>query len=94
MSLPQSTELDQMDLMSENRLHELESINLDYDAFTSIKRLNPTALRVEIRIKRKLFRSFIEIISPPGILVLVSWVRFMSFFTSEKDINLIDRLMT
>ena len=94
MSLPQSTELDQMDLMSENRLRELESINLDYDAFTSIKRLNPTALRVEIRIKRKLFRSFIEIISPPGILVLVSWVRFMSFFTSEKDINLIDRLMT
>ena len=76
-SLPQNNELNQMDLMSENKQHELESVNLDYDAFTSMKRVNPKALRMEIRIKRKLFRSFIEIISPPGILVSVSWVSFL-----------------
>ena len=93
-SLPQKNELDQMDLMSENKQHELESVNLDYDAFTSMKRVNPKALRMEIRIKRKLFRSFIEIISPPGILVSVSWVSFYVFFRSKKDIILIERLMS
>jgi len=29
---------------------------------------------MEIRIKRKMFRSFVEIILPPGFLVMVSWV--------------------
>ena len=40
-SLPQNNELNQMDLMSENKQHELESVNLDYDAFTSMEKIEP-----------------------------------------------------
>ena len=53
----------------------LDPLNLDYDVSINLIRteLNHN-LRLKITMKRKLMRSFIEIISPPAMLVFVSWV--------------------
>ena len=53
----------------------LDPLNLDYEVSINLNRseLNHN-LRLKITLKRKLMRSFIEIISPPAMLVIVSWV--------------------
>ena len=53
----------------------LDPLNLDYEVSINLNRseLNHS-LRLKITLKRKLMRSFIEIISPPAMLVVVSWV--------------------
>ena len=77
--LPQNEDLKSVQIMLENEQYELDSTNLDYDAFTLLKRSKAfaskaTFISMEIRIKRKMLRSFIEIILPPGFLAMVSWV--------------------
>ena len=54
----------------------LDPLNLDYEVSINLNRseLNHS-LRLKITLKRKLMRSFIEIISPPAMLVVVSWVK-------------------
>ena len=54
----------------------LDPLNLDYEVSINLNRseLNHN-LRLKITLKRKLMRSFIEIISPPAMLVIVSWVK-------------------
>merc|ERR1712108_54460 len=69
--LPKNEDLEMVHIMSENEQYGLNSINLDYDAFASLKRSKAfaskaTYISMEIRIKRKMLRSFIEIILPPG----------------------------
>ena len=63
---------------NKSRSHQditLDPMNLDYDVSINLIRteLNHN-LRLKITMKRKLMRSFIEIISPPAMLVFVSWV--------------------
>ena len=56
---------------------DLESLNLDYTATASLKKSNrhSYALDLEIKLTRKFLRSFLELIAPPGMLVVVSWVK-------------------
>ena len=55
---------------------QLDSLNLDYDATVSIKQStkHSWALALQLRMKRKIRRSVVQIICPPGLLVMVSWV--------------------
>ena len=56
----------------------LDPLNLDYDVSINLNRTELSHnLRLKITMKRKLMRSFIEIISPPAMLVVVSWVKIM-----------------
>ena len=57
--LPQNEDLEMVQIMSENEQYELDSTNLDYDAFTSVKRSKTfrskfTSISMEIQIKRKM----------------------------------------
>ena len=64
-------------LMSENQWVELDTKTLDYYATASLSkpRYLIKNLNLEICLKRKIARSVMEIILPPGMLVVVSWVR-------------------
>ena len=63
-------------LLSNEEHMQLDSLNLDYDATVSIKQSakHSWALALQLRMKRKIRRSVVEIICPPGLLVMVSWV--------------------
>ena len=63
-------------LLSSKEQMPLDSLNLDYDATVSIKKSSkqPWGLALQLRMKRKIRRSVVEIICPPGLLVMVSWV--------------------
>ena len=59
----------------------LDPLNLDYDVSINLNRSEFSHFLVlKITMKRKLMRSFIEIISPPAMLVVVSWVKFPCLF--------------
>ena len=58
-----------------DHLHELDPLNLDYEVSVKLRRNEDRmSLHLDIKMERKFVRSFIEIIAPPGILVIVSWV--------------------
>ena len=59
--------------------NELDPLNLDYDVTVSLQRNTSRNgrtkfLQLDFRLERKLSRSVIEMIAPPGLLVIVSWV--------------------
>ena len=69
-----------MELLSETDEVPLNSLTLDYTATSTLKesKINHWALSLEIRMERKVLQSFVQIIAPPGLLVVVSWViRFL-----------------
>ena len=61
-------------LMSGNYIKQ-NGLNLDYDVTVKLEQKN-MMLELEVTMKRKGLRSFIENIAPPGLLVAVSWVIF------------------
>ena len=65
-----------MELLSETGGVPLNSLTLDYTASSTLKKskINDWALSLEIRMERKVLQSFVQIIAPPGLLVVVSWV--------------------
>ena len=64
----------------------LDPLNLDYDVSINLNRSQSTYfLILKINMKRKLMRSFIEIISPPAMLVVVSWVKFPCLFIFKTN---------
>ena len=65
---------DKIQLLSETNETQLDSLNLDYDVSLSSLRKGTFTLGFEIRMKRKISRSAIEVISPAGFLVVASWV--------------------
>ena len=52
----------------------LESQNIDYDATASLSNRTRKTLSLKLNLNRKITRSVIQYILPPGMLVLVSWV--------------------
>ena len=71
-------------LMSGNYIKQ-NGLNLDYDVTVKLEQKN-MMLELEVTMKRKGLRSFIENIAPPGLLVAVSWVIFhISLFTRMFD---------
>ena len=69
-------DLNDVHLMSKGQEYQLESMKLDYDATVSLTKSEEHRdnLRLEFKLSRRLVRSLIEIIGPPGLLVMVSWV--------------------
>ena len=65
-----------IELLSERGEVVLNAVNLDYNAASKLEqsKLNYWALSLEIKMTRKMMQSFIKIIAPPGLLVIVSWV--------------------
>ena len=61
-------------LMSGNYIKQ-NGLNLDYDVTVKLEQKS-MMLELEVTMKRKGLRSFIENIAPPGLLVAVSWVIF------------------
>ena len=64
-----------MQLMSENNLVPLDSLNLKYESFATLtaSEKHNWALNLKIFMKPKTTCS-IDIITPPGMLAVVSWV--------------------
>ena len=80
-----------------DHLHELDPLNLDYEVSVKLRRNKDCmSLHLDIKMERKFVRSFIEIIAPPGILVIVSWVNdllkthinFLSISYTKHNLNL------
>ena len=71
-------DLDYIQLMSKGEELQLESMKLDYDATVSLTKSeeHKDNLILQIKMSRRFVRSVIEIIGPPGLLVMVSWVSF------------------
>ena len=71
-----------LSLMAEKEVVKWDSLNLDYDAWVSVESVHQSKelkkLQMTVTLKRKVLRSVIEIISPPGMLVMVSWVNYIS----------------
>ena len=62
-------------VMTEYTRYHIDSFNLDYDGAISLGRLGTQGhLSLKVKLRRKLTRSFIEVILPSGFLVVVSWV--------------------
>ena len=57
---------------------DLDELNLDYAVSIKIDtdQEKPESLILEIKLNRLLWRSFLENILPPALLVIVSWVSF------------------
>ena len=57
---------------------DLDELNLDYAISIKIDtdQEKPGLLILEIKLNRLLWRSFLENILPPALLVIVSWVSF------------------
>ena len=54
---------------------KVKPMNLDCEVSVTLKSTDDKShLKLDINLRRKFMRSFIEIITPPGILVIVSWV--------------------
>ena len=79
---PVQTPLD-IDLLTDESVkiykNELDPLNLDYDVTVALQRNTSRNgrtpfLQLDFRLERKLSRSVIEMIAPPGLLVIVSWV--------------------
>ena len=62
-------------LLSSQIETQLDSVNLDYDVYMSLEN-SECCVILQIRMRRKVARSIIEIISPSAILVITSWVRY------------------
>ena len=71
--------LDYVHLMPKGQEFYLESMKLDYDATVSLTQSEEHRdnLKLEFKLSRRLVRSVIEIIGPPGLLVMVSWVSYL-----------------
>ena len=67
-------------VLSEKGQIAVSSVNLDYWATASLSKYNENgrALMLEIIMTRKMTRSIIEIVAPPSLLVIVSWVNNMT----------------
>ena len=52
----------------------IEANNLDYDVTVKVAQFRGL-IALEIRMERMFIRSFVEIVAPCGLLVIVSWVR-------------------
>ena len=53
----------------------LNSLSSDYESYVSLEsKKESRALTLKIVMKRKLFPGVLQIIAPPGLLVVVSWV--------------------
>ena len=61
-------------LITDNEETILESQNIDYDATASLSNRTSKTLSFKLKLNRKITRSVIQNILPPGLLVLVSWV--------------------
>ena len=61
-------------LMTDTEETVLKSDNLDYDATISLSKPTRKSLSLKFKLHRKITRSVIQYILPPGMLVLVSWV--------------------
>ena len=61
-------------LMTDTEETILESQNIDYDATASLSKRKRKTLSFKLKLNRKITRSVIQYILPPGMLVLVSWV--------------------
>ena len=75
-----------MELLSETDEVPLNSLTLDYTATSTLKesKINHGALSLEIRMERKVLQSFVQIIAPPGLLVVVSGVIRFFLIIYEK----------
>ena len=60
--------------MTDNEETILESQNIYYDATASLSNRTSKTLSFKLKLNRKITRSVIQNILPPGLLVLVSWV--------------------
>ena len=66
---------------------------MDYDVTVAMQR-NITGvdrksfLQLDFRLKRKLSRSVMEMIAPPGILVIVSWVKRNNNYNCQDFLNM------
>ena len=67
-------DLNDVHLMSKGQEYHLESMKLDCDATVSLAKSeeHKDNLKLEFKLSRRLVRSVIEIIGPPGLLVMVS----------------------
>ena len=72
-------------LMSGNYIKQ-NGLNLDYDVTVKLEQ-EDMMLELEVTMKRKGLRSFIENIAPPGLLVAVSWVIFQISLYSRLFFN-------
>ena len=72
-------------LLSEKGQVTLNSLNLDYNAIATLKQsiAHDWALSLEIKMTRKIVQSYVQIIAPPGLLVIVSWVTKNANFINE-----------
>ena len=63
-------------LMSDNEYVSLDSQNLDYDATVLLSKPKDYIKNLNLKfcLQRKIGRSVMEIILPPAMLVVVSWV--------------------
>ena len=62
--------------MSEEELVSLNSLSEDYQiVFASLQNSNQThSLTLKITMKRRIPKGVLQIIAPPGLFVVVSWV--------------------
>ena len=61
-----------------NQARALSPLSLDYDVTVSLRKdelRQYNGMVLEIRLERQLLQSLIELILPPILLVMVSWVR-------------------
>ena len=62
-------------LVSEEDRVLLNSLSSDYKSYVSLEsKTESRALTLKIEMKRKIFPGVLQIIAPPGLLVVVSWV--------------------
>ena len=72
------------ELMSEEEMISLNSLSQDYEvASASIKSSKQAqALTLKIALKRNIMKGALQIIGPPGLLVVVSWASTYFFIHS------------
>ena len=75
-------------LLSEEGTVSMNTLSRDYQSFASLKRSGDESrtLTLQISLNRKNSKGIVEIIAPPGLLVIVSWVRWLqsTIFESKK----------
>ena len=68
-------ELSNWKLVTEKDRVLLNSLSSDYESYVSLEsKTKSRALTLKIAMKRKMFIGVLQIIAPPGSLVVVSWV--------------------
>ena len=64
----------------------MSPLSLDYDVTVSLRKdelRQYNGMVLEIKLERQLLQSLIELILPPILLVMVSWVRLYCFISHE-----------